>query len=150
MDEKATAEEIEYLQHFLYNFLAMCEVVGNLAPDAKEEAKAFVDKIEAFYGEKNGATKEVKLYQLRNLIAGKVALEIKHRAPEKLVNADIALIPEGTYCYDEQHVCPYRKRLYYTDPLNSLVECKYMGIIVKDDPCFGDEVKICGVKDDLK
>ena len=56
MEEKATLEELEYLQHFLYNFIAMCEVVGNLAPDAEEEAKAFVDKLENFYKEKNGAT----------------------------------------------------------------------------------------------
>jgi len=150
MEKKVTAEELEYLQHFLYNFLAMCEVVGNLAPDAEEEAKAFANKLEAFYGEKNGATAEVKLFQLRNLIAGKVTLEIKHRVPEKLVNADLALIPEGTYCYDEKHVCPYRKRLYYTDPLNSLVECGYLGVIIKDDPCFGDEVKICCVKDNIE
>lgn len=146
MDEKVTAEEIGYFQHFLYNLINMCEVVGNLAPDAKEEAKAFIDKLEAFYGE----TKKVNLYQLRNLIEGGVALEIKHRAPEKLIAADITPIPEGTYCYDEKHVCPYRKRLYYADPLNSLVECKYLGVIVQNDPCFGDEVKICDVKDDLK
>jgi hypothetical protein len=124
--------------------------VGNLAPGAEEEAKAFVNKLEAFYRGKNGEKEEVNLYQLRNLIAGKVTLKIKYRAPEKLIAANITSIPEGTYCYDEKHVCPYRKRLYYTDPLNSLVECQYLGVIIKDDPCFGDEVKICGVKDDLE
>ena len=87
---------------------------------------------------------------MRNLIDGKVTLEIKHIAPEKPIAADLMLIPEGTYCYDEKHVCPYRKRLYYTDPLNSLVECRYLGTIIKDDPCFGDEVKICGVKDGIE
>lgn len=150
MDEKAATEEIEYLRNFLYNLIDTCEVVGNLAPNAKEEAEAFISKLEELYWEKSGATKKVNLYQLRNLIEGKVALEIKHRDPEKLINVNIALIPEGTYCYDAKHVCPYRKRLYYTDPLNSLVECKYLGIIVKDDPCFGDEVKICGVKDGIE
>jgi hypothetical protein len=150
MDEKMTVEELEYFKHFLYNFIDMCEVVGNLSSDLKEEAKAFVDKLEAFYKEKNGETKKVNLYQLRNLIEGKVALEIKHREPERIIEADITLIPEGMYCYDEKHVCPYRKRLYYTDPLNSLIECKYLGVIIEDDPCFGDEVKICEVRDGIE
>lgn len=150
MEEKATPEELEYLQHFLYNLIDICEVVGNLAPEAEEEAKAFVNKLENFYKDKAEAGAEIKPYQLRNLIAGKVALEIKHRAPEKLIAADITQIPEGMYCYDEIHVCPYRKRLYYTNPLNSLIECKYLGVIVQNDSCFGDEVKICSVKDGME
>lgn len=150
MDEPISKEEIEYLQNFLYNFWDLCVVVKNLSPDIKNEADAFINKLDEFFESESSETKKINIKVLKNLMDGDVSIEIKHREPEKAIEPDISLIPSGAYCYDEEHTCPFRKALYYTDPLNSLIECKYLGEILKDDPCFGDEVKICGIKDEIE